>query len=130
MNKQSLLIRTKNFSLRIIALAEEMLKKKGVSRILADQILRSGTAVGANYRAACIAKSTKDFLNKLKICEEEADETVFWLDMLIESGTIRAELLYNLRDEASQLTAILTASIKTKKLHMKKKDNFSEKASH
>ncbi len=129
MNKQSLLIRTKNFSLRIITLAEEMLKKKGVSRILADQILRSGTAVGANYRAACIAKSAKDFLNKLKICEEEADETVFWLDMLIESGTIRAELLYNLRDEASQLTAILTASIKTKKLHMQKKDNFSEKAS-
>lgn len=88
MNKQSLLIRTKNFSLRIIALAEKMLKKKGVSRILADQILRSGTAVEANYRAACIAKSDKNFLNKLKICEEEADETVFWLDMLIESGTI------------------------------------------
>ncbi len=121
MNKQDLLIRTKQFSLRIINLAAQMLKQPGVARILADQILRSGTAVGANYRATCIAKSDKDFLNKLKICEEEADETGFWLDMLIESGTMRPELLQDLRDKASQITAILTASIKTKKLHMQQK---------
>lgn len=120
MKKEDLLIRTKQFSLRIIKLVEQMLKQPGISRMLADQILRSGTSVGANYRATCLAKSDKDFINKLKICEEEADETGFWLDMLIDSGTMRADLLQDLRNEAAQITAILTASIKTKKRNMDK----------
>lgn len=120
MKKEDLLIRTKQFSLRIIKLVEQMLKQPGISRMLADQILRSGTSVGANYHATCLAKSDKDFINKLKICEEEADETGFWLDMLIDSGTMRADLLQDLRNEAAQITAILTASIKTKKRNMDK----------
>lgn len=118
MDKKELKQRTKLFSLRIIKLADSMLKLGGCAKILADQILRSGTAVGANYRAACLAKSDKDFINKLKICEEEADETVYWLELLAESNIIEPHLLNSLQEEAKQLTAILTASVKTKKANM------------
>lgn len=96
MDKKGLKQRTKLFSLRIIKLADSMLKLDGCAKILADQILRSVTAVGANYRAACLAKSDKDFINKLKICEEEADETVYWLELLAESNIIEPHLLNSL----------------------------------
>lgn len=118
MDKKELKQRTKLFSLRIIKLADSMLKPGGCAKILTDRILRSGTAVGANYRAACLAKSDKDFINKLKICEEEADETVYWLELLAESNIIEPHLLNSLQEEAKQLTAILTASVKTKKANM------------
>lgn len=92
----------------------------GSAAILSKQLLRSGTSVGANYRAACIAKSDNDFLNKLKICEEEADETTYWLELLIESRLLSEELLSDIHDEARQLTAIITSSIKTKRRNMTK----------
>ncbi len=115
MTREELISRTQLFALRIIHLSEKLMEKGGAARVLAHQLLRSGTSVGANYRAACIAKSTSDFLNKLKICEEEADETVYWLELLANSGLVRKELLADLTDEALQLTAIITASIKTKR---------------
>ena len=115
MDKTDFINRTKLFALRIIKLADKLYTIGGVARILSDQLVRSGTSVGANYRDACRAKSTKDFLNKLKICEEEADETIYWLELLMESNSIPSGLLTGLCEEAKQLTAILTASIKTLK---------------
>ncbi|MBR4311009.1 MAG: four helix bundle protein, partial [Akkermansia sp.] len=115
MDKSDFITRTKHFSLRIIKLAEKLHSTGGIARILSDQIVRCGTSVGANYRAACLAKSTRDFLNKLKICEEESDETVYWLELLMDSNILPTELLRPLHEEARQLTAMITASIKTVK---------------
>lgn len=118
MDKSDLKQRTKVFALRIINLANAMIRKGGSAKMMADRILRSGTAIGAGYRAACIGKSDRDFINKLKIAEEEADETVFWPELLMDSNLMESHLLQPLYDEARQLTAILTASIKTKKANM------------
>ena len=115
MDKSDFITRTKHFSLRIIKLAEKLHSTGGIARILSDQIVRCGTSVGANYRAACLAKSTRDFLNKLKICEEESDETIYWLELLMDSNILPTELLRPLHEEARQLTAMITASIKTVK---------------
>ena len=80
---------------------------------LASQIVRSGTSVAANYRAACRAKSTADFIAKMGIVEEEADETLFWLELLEESGLVTAAKLTAIKQEADELVAITVASIKT-----------------
>ena len=85
------------------------------SRILFSQILRSGTSVGANYRAACLAKSTKDFINKLKIVEEELDETIYWMEILIAAGIIKQQRLDKLTQEGNELFKIVTRSLKTLK---------------
>ena len=81
--------------------------------MIAKQLIRSGTSVGANYRAAARAKSTADFIAKLGIVEEECDECVYWMEFLIESGLVEEGLLKELMDEAHQLLAITVASIKT-----------------
>ena len=112
---QDLKARTKQFALRIINLYHSLTKVGGGAEVLGKQLLRSGTSVGANYRAARIAKSDKDFLNKLKISEEEADESAFWIELLIEGKLFEKERLLPLLEEARELTAILTASIKTHK---------------
>ena len=85
MIKVNLLARTKIFALNIIKLAESLSDSR-TGRIFGNQLLRSGTLVGANYRAACCSKSAKDFINKLKIVEEETDETIYWLELLEEAG--------------------------------------------
>ncbi len=87
--------RTKQFSLRIVRLFQAM-PKTDESRIIGRQVLRSGTSVGANYRAACRARSDKEFLAKIGIVVEEADETAFWLELLIEADVITATKLGNL----------------------------------
>ncbi len=120
MEREEFKARTKQFALRIIRLSEKLQKIGGSARILSKQLLRSGTSVGANYRAACIAKSSNDFLNKLKIAEEEADETVYWLELPIDSQLLPGERLHDLHDKARQLTAMLTAPIKTTRLNMGK----------
>ena len=79
------------------------------------QIIRSATSVAANYRAACRARSKADFVNKLGIVEEEADETLFWIDMFIESGKFKKENIINLYKEADEIVAIFSASHKTAK---------------
>ncbi|HEX9919148.1 MAG TPA: four helix bundle protein, partial [Pyrinomonadaceae bacterium] len=76
-----------------------------------------GTSVGANYRASCRAKSPADFIAKMGIVEEEADETIYWIEILIESGSIDKERVAGLLDEANQIVAIVVSSIKTARTH-------------
>jgi len=78
-------------------------------------MLRSGTSVGANYRAACRARSQADFISKITIVEEEADETSYWIELLIESGIMKKQLLESLLKESNELTAIFTSSGRTAK---------------
>ncbi len=100
------------FALRIIRLAGA-LPRSQASQVIGRQLLRSGTSVGANYRAACRARSRADFAAKLAIVEEEADETLYWLELLLQSGLIRLERLDGLVKEADEIIAIVTASRKT-----------------
>ncbi len=111
-NKPDLKRRTKAFALRILKLVDT-LPKTTAGRALASQIVRSGTSVAANYRAACRARSTADFIAKLGIVEEEADETLFWLELLEESQLVPAAKLTAIKREADELLAITVASIKT-----------------
>jgi four helix bundle protein len=83
------------------------------AQIVGKQLLRSGTSVGANYRAAGRARSTAEFSGKIGVVVEEADETVFWLECLVESGIVRPELLNELIKEANELVAIFAASHRT-----------------
>ena len=83
--------------------------------VIGKQLLRSGTSVGANYRAACRGRSTAEFIAKMGIVEEEADESVYWMELLVEGKLVRAELLDELIHEANELVAIVVASIKTAK---------------
>ena len=102
--------RTKQFALRVMRLYRA-LPRREEARIIGRQILRSGTSVGANYRAACRARSKAEFVAKLGIVLEEADETVFWLELLQESSLISAQKLAPLVQEARELTAIFVTSI-------------------
>jgi four helix bundle protein len=112
MNEPDLKRRTKAFALRILKLVDA-LPKTTAGRALASQIVRSGTSVAANYRAACRAKSLADFITKMGIVEEEADETLFWLELLEESELVTAAKLTAIKQEANELIAITVASIKT-----------------
>ncbi len=109
MNEIELKNRTKIFAIRIIKLVRELMKDS-VGKIIAGQLLRSGTSVAANYRAVCRAKSGKDFINKLAVVIEEADETTFWLEVVIEAGIVKAILVKDLLKEANEITAIMVAS--------------------
>src|SRR5690606_3816812 len=119
MTKSELLLRVKRFSLNIILMVEAIPQTVS-GKAIANQVVRSGTSVGANYRSACRAKSDRDFLNKMVIIEEEADETSFWLEMLIESGTLDNDLTPALLKESDELTAIFTASGKTVRQRLNK----------
>ena|ERR1041385_7426727 len=113
MNPVELKARTKTFALRIIKLSRAIPKKDDAGRVIAKQILRSGTSVAANYRASCRARSQAEFISKIGIVEEEADETALWMELLIESGIMSARRLAALLAEANELTAIMVASRKT-----------------
>jgi four helix bundle protein len=104
--------RTKKFALDVIKLVED-LPKDQVCRVLGNQLLRAGTSVGANYRAVCRAKSAADFIAKFGNVEEEADESGFWLELLVDSGRLGATPAAPLLREASGLTAIAVSSINT-----------------
>ena len=106
--------RTKQFALRIMRLCRSLPRRED-ARVIARQVLRSGTSVGANYRAACRARSKPEFVAKLGIVLEEADETVFWLELLQESEIVSSPKLASLLQEARELTAIFVASICTAK---------------
>jgi len=112
MSEPDLKKRTKAFALRILKLVDA-LPKTTAGRALSSQIVRSGTSIGANYRAACRAKSTADFIAKMAIVEEEADETLFWLELLEESELLPAAKLTAIKQEADELIAITVTSIKT-----------------
>src|SRR2546425_3951344 len=104
--------RTKAFALAVVGLVEELPRGR-TAEVLGRQLLRAGTSVGANYRAACRARSRKEFIAKMGIVEEEADETQFWLDLVAERGLANAERVLSLREEARQLVAIAVSSIRT-----------------
>jgi four helix bundle protein len=114
LNKDEMKTRTKQFALEVMRQVESLPKGK-TADILGRQLIRSGTSVGANYRSACRAKSTADFISKMGIVEEEADETLFWLELLVESKFINKEDLKSLMEEADQILAITVSSIKTAK---------------
>lgn len=106
--------RTKQFAVRIIRLYRA-LPRNEESRVIGRQLLRSGTSIGANYRAACRARSKAEFVAKLGVVLEEADETVFWLELLPEAGMTRKELISALMQEANELVSIFVASLRTAK---------------
>ena len=112
MDQNELKIRTKKFALRVIKLVEALPHTR-TADTLGRQLLRAGTSVGANYRAACRARSAADFTSKMGIVEEEADESVYWMELIVDSGIIKIEKLRRLIAEANELTAIAVASIKT-----------------
>src|SRR5581483_6492220 len=112
--EQQLRDRTKLFALRILRLYTA-LPKRGDAQAIANQLVRSGTAVAANHRAACRARSPKEFTAKLGVVVEEADESQFWLELLVDSGIVRKQKLQQLLNEARELTAIFTSAHHTAK---------------
>jgi four helix bundle protein len=106
--------RTKQFGLRVIRLVENLPKNRSATTI-GNQLLRSATSVGANYRAACRGRSKAEFIAKLGIVEEEADESTYWLEMLVEARILRKDLVAQLHTEAEELTAIMAKSRQTTK---------------
>jgi four helix bundle protein len=112
--------RTKEFALRIIKLVESLPNTR-TSNVLGKQLLRSGTSVGANYRAACRARSPAEFQAKMGIVEEESDECGYWIELLTESNQVKASRVSKLLKEAGELTAIAVASIKTSRQHSRTK---------
>ncbi len=123
MTKAELITRTKQLALRVIRLVESLPANRTCD-ILGKQLLRSATSVGANYRAACRAKSTADFINKLAIVEEEADESIYWLELLVESGHLKAILASDLLSEFDEVVSIVVAAIKTSKAKRNPKSGF------
>ncbi len=126
MDKEEMKRRTKQFALRVIRLTEALPKGRA-PEVIGRQLLRSGTSVGANYRAACRAKSTADFISKMGTVEEEADESLFWIELLIEAGIVESERLDSLMKEADELLAITVASINTARRRNKKSDPVTDK---
>ena len=106
--------RTKSFALRVIRLVE-VLPKNRTGDILGRQLLRAATSVGANYRAACRARSQAEFASKIGVVEEEADECTYWLELIVESGLLPAAKVQDLLAEANELVAIFVASARTAK---------------
>ena len=114
MDAEDLKRRTKAFAVRIIRLVEA-LPNTSTARVIGNQLLRSGTSVGANYRAACRARSQAEFISKIGVVVEEADESVYWLELLIEAAVLPPIKVQDLLDEANELTAIFVASGRTAK---------------
>jgi four helix bundle protein len=112
MTTDELKARTKQFALRVVTLVE-VLPNSVRGRVIADQIMRSASSVGANYRATCRARSRAEFIAKIGVVEEEADETAFWLELIIESKIRRAKQTVPLPKEANELVAIMAASRKS-----------------
>ena len=104
--------RTKAFALSTIRLVESLPRSRTVD-VVGKQLLHCGTSVGSNYRSACRARSQADFVAKMGIVEEEADESLYWLELLIEAGTVEKHRVEKLMSEANELVAIAVTSIKT-----------------
>lgn len=109
--------RTLEFSLMVLRLTRLIPKNEEV-RVITHQLLKSATSVGANYRSAFRGKSKADFIMKLKIAEEEADESCYWLELLLKSGLGEERLVISVLHEARQITAIITASVQTAKRNL------------
>jgi four helix bundle protein len=118
MDSDELKDRTKKFALRVLKVVDA-LPKTTSGFIIGRQLGKAGTAVAANYRAGCKARSRADFISKITIVEEEADESMFWFELIIESGMMPEHLIKPLWTEAKELTAIFTSSGKTAKSKIK-----------
>ena len=112
MTERDLIERTKQFALRVIKLVG-VLPRTIEGRAIASQLMRSGTSVAANYRAACRARSKAEFIAKLGTVEEEADESAFWLELIIDAGLLSEPKTRSLLKEASEIVAIMASSKKT-----------------
>jgi four helix bundle protein len=112
MTTNELKLRTKNFSLTIIDLVEKLPNSISV-RVVANQIVKSGTSVGANYRAVCRARRDREFVSKMNIVLEEADETLFWIEIIMDKQWINKPELAVIWKEGNELTAIFVSSLKT-----------------
>jgi four helix bundle protein len=112
MDNKDLKLRTKHFAIGIIRICEGLSKSRS-AEVIGKQLLRSGTSVGSNYRAACRARSPADFIAKMGIVEEECDESIYWMELLIETELLQEQAVKDLLDEANQLLPITVASIKT-----------------
>jgi len=108
--------RTKAFGISLIRLVEKLPQTRS-NNLIGNQLLRAGMSVGANYRAGCRARSRADFIAKMKIVEEECDETLYWLELLQETGQTSDPALETLRGEGCEILSIMVASIKTARLH-------------
>ena len=104
--------RTQQFALRVIRLVERV-PRGTPGEIIGKQLLRSATSVGANYRAACRARSPSEFCSKMGIVEEEADESIYWMELLVEAEIFRKELLSALIQEGNEILSMVVASIRT-----------------
>ena len=111
---EDMVVRTKKFALRILRLVGN-LPSSTQARVIGHQLMKSGISVGANYRAARRSRSKAEFLSRLGIVEEEADETLYWIELLEDGGIVPAEKLANLKQEADELLRITVASLKTGK---------------
>jgi four helix bundle protein len=118
MNQEKMKQRTKLFALGVIQLVESLPKER-TAEILGRQLLRSGTSVGSNYRSACRARSIADFISKMGIVEEEVDESLYWMELLIEAGMEVNGNMEALMKGAGELLAITVASIKTARKNKK-----------
>ncbi|MBV9863836.1 MAG: four helix bundle protein [Abitibacteriaceae bacterium] len=112
MDKTAFKARTKTYALNVITLVESLPRCR-TADVLGKQLLRSATSVAANYRAACRARSNAEFISKMCIVEEEADECLFWFELLIGSGLVKQENISRLLNEGDQIVAMTIASIKT-----------------
>jgi len=112
MDEAALKERTQSFALRMIRLADS-LGWRWAAGVIGKQLLRAGTSVGANYRAACRGKSNADFVNELANVEEELDESLYWMELLVSAELVKGGLVAPLQREADELLSIIVASIKT-----------------
>jgi four helix bundle protein len=112
MNADDMKERTRAFALCVIRLAES-LPNTPTANVIRNQMVRCGTSVGANYRAACRARSRPDFIAKMGIVEEEADESSYWIELLIDAGIVKRERVVDLLQEGDEIVSIVVSSIKT-----------------
>ena len=112
MTREEMKARTKSYANRVVRLCGA-LPNNWIARTLGSQLLRSGTSVGANYRAVCRAKSNADFINKLRIVDEECDESLFWMELLTDNNLMKAVRLSGLMKEGNEILSIVVSSAKT-----------------
>ena len=121
MEAENLKERTKSFALGVARVVAALPMNPGC-HLLGGQLLRAGTSVGANYRASCRAKSRADFIAKLKIVEEECDESLYWMELLAEIGHVNAKSVEALMSVGNQILSIIVASIRTARSHASRHD--------
>lgn len=112
MNSNEMKLRTRQFALRVIKLVRT-LPRDPVASVMGKQLIRSGTSVGANYRSSCRAKSRADFVVKMTTVEEECDESLYWMELLVEAGIVKQSKLQALMSEGGEILAIIVSSINT-----------------